>query len=68
MAADVAQCERSNIKCYASAFSNILINVRLHNPMMKQMDTHNMKRLSIAIHTVNTRARNITKSTTALQN
>ena len=25
MAADVAQCERSNIKCYASAFSNILI-------------------------------------------
>ena len=25
MAADVAQCERSKIKCYASAFSNILI-------------------------------------------
>ena len=23
MDADVAQCERSNIKCYASAFSNI---------------------------------------------
>ena len=23
MAADVAQCESSNIKCYASAFSNI---------------------------------------------
>ena len=26
MAADVAQRERSNIKCYASAFSNIQIN------------------------------------------
>ena len=26
MAADVAQCEHSNIKCYASAFSNILIS------------------------------------------
>ena len=25
--ADVAQCERSKIKCYASAFSNILICV-----------------------------------------
>ena len=24
--ADVAQCERSKIKCYASAFSNILID------------------------------------------
>ena len=23
MATDVAQCERSNIKCYVSAFSNI---------------------------------------------
>jgi len=23
MAVDVAQCERSNIKCYASSFSNI---------------------------------------------
>ena len=23
MAADMAQCERSNIKCYASVFSNI---------------------------------------------
>ena len=25
MDADMAQCERSNIKCYASVFSNILI-------------------------------------------
>ena len=25
VAADVAQCERSKIKCYASAFSNILM-------------------------------------------
>ena len=25
--ADVAQCERSKIKCYASAFSNILIRL-----------------------------------------
>ena len=29
MAADVAQWEHSNIKFYASAFSNILIDVRL---------------------------------------
>ena len=27
MAVDVAQCECSNIKCYASAFSNILIRL-----------------------------------------
>ena len=27
MAADVAQCEHSNIKCYASAFSNIQISI-----------------------------------------
>ena len=27
MAADVAQRERSKIKCYASAFSNILISL-----------------------------------------
>ena len=27
MVADVAQGERSNIKCYASAFSNILIGL-----------------------------------------
>ena len=38
----------------------IPINVRLHHPMMKQMDTHSMKRLSIEIHTVDTRAQNIT--------
>ena len=29
MAADVTQYERSNIKCYASAFSNILIGKHL---------------------------------------
>ena len=29
MAADMAQCERSNIKCYASTFSNILIYIVL---------------------------------------
>ena len=39
MAADVAQCERSKIKCYASAFSNILISKprkkALHYPYRK---------------------------------
>ena len=31
MAADVAQCESSNIKCYALAFSNILIDSLMKN-------------------------------------
>ena len=31
MAADVAQWKRSNIKCYASAFSNILIRTPKRN-------------------------------------
>ena len=38
----------------------IPINVKLHNPTIKQVDTDSMRRLSIAIHTMNTWARNIT--------
>ena len=37
MAVDVAQCESSNIKCYASAFSNILIDNVIRHLNFKKM-------------------------------
>ena len=50
MAADVAQCESSNIKCYASAFSNILItqfnknkNLYINNNNKKYSNTYNLQ-------------------------
>ena len=47
MAADVAQCERSNIKCYASAFSNILIRIDrdsyfLHSSTLDLLDANDL--------------------------
>ena len=36
MAANVAQRERSKIKCYASAFSNILISTKCHKRKKKK--------------------------------